>query len=110
MSVLVYVEASDGKFKKAAFEATSYGSKVAAMLKVETHALCLEDVSEDELKLLGDYGANKIWFVKDARLKNFDPLVIAKVITQAESQMNSDVLVLTLNFDGRAVAPVLASK
>jgi electron transfer flavoprotein alpha subunit len=110
MSVLVYVEASEGKFKKPAFEAMSYGSKVAAMLNVETHALCLQDVSEDELKSLGDYGANKVWFVKDVRLKNFDPLVIAKVITQAESQTNSDVLVLTLNFDGRAVAPVLAAK
>ena len=40
MSVLVYVEASEGKFKKAAFEAVSYGAKVAALLKVETHALC----------------------------------------------------------------------
>jgi electron transfer flavoprotein alpha subunit len=110
MSVLVYTEASEGKFKKAAYEAVTYGAKVAAMLKVETHALCLDEASEDELKSLGDYGANKIWFVKDARLKNFDPLVIAKVIAQAEAQTNSDVLVLTQNFDGRAVAPVLAAR
>src|SRR6185295_2842382 len=110
MSVLIYVETSEGKFKKAAYEAVTYGAKVAVMLNVETHVLCIGDASEDELKSLGDYGANKIWFAKDVRLKNFDPLVIVKVITQAEAQTNSDVLVLTQNFDGRAIAPVLAAK
>jgi len=110
MSILVYVEATEGKFKKAAFEAVTYGHKIGAMLNVETHALCLDDLSKDELKSLGDYGANKIWFAKDTRLKNFDPLVYAKAITQAESQTNSDVLVLSLNFNGRAIAPILAAR
>ncbi|HZX75146.1 MAG TPA: electron transfer flavoprotein subunit alpha/FixB family protein [Cyclobacteriaceae bacterium] len=110
MSVLVFVEASDGKFKKPAYEAATYGARVGAMLGVETHALCLDDVAESELKSLGDYGVQKIWFAKDARLKNFDPLVFAKVITQAESQTNSDVLVLIQNYDGKAIAPILAAK
>lgn len=110
MCVLVYVEATDGKFKKTAFEAVTYGAKVASMLNVETHALCLDIVSEEELKTLGDYGATTVWFVTEIRLREFDPLVIAKVIAQAESQTNSDVLVLVQNFDGRAVAPVLAAK
>ncbi|MCY7410847.1 MAG: electron transfer flavoprotein subunit alpha/FixB family protein [Chitinophagales bacterium] len=110
MSVLVYVEATDGKFKKPSFEAITYGAKVAAMLNVEIHALCIGEVSDDELKSLGNYGANKIWFVKDERLKNFDPLVYAKVITQVESQTNSDVLVLIQNFNGKAIAPILSAR
>ncbi|MFI5134592.1 MAG: electron transfer flavoprotein subunit alpha/FixB family protein [Chitinophagales bacterium] len=110
MSILVYVEATDGKFRKPAFEAVTYGAKVAAMLGVQTHALCLNETSEDELKSLGDYGANTVWFTKEQRLKFFDPLVVANVITQVESQTNSDVLILVQNFDGRAVAPILAAK
>ncbi|HUM46019.1 MAG TPA: electron transfer flavoprotein subunit alpha/FixB family protein, partial [Chitinophagales bacterium] len=110
MSVLVFVEASEGKFKKPAFEAATYGAKVGAMLGVETHALCIDEADDAELKLLGDYGVNKVWYVKDARLKNFDPLVYAKVITQAEAQTNSDVLVLIQNYNGKAIAPILAAK
>src|SRR5262245_55958817 len=100
MSVLVFVEASEGKFKKPAFGAVTYGAKVAGMLNVETHVLCIDEAEENELKSLGDYGADKVWYVK-GRLKNFDPLVYAKVITQAESQTNSDVLILIQNYDGR---------
>lgn len=110
MSVLVYVEPIEGKFKKPAFEAATYGAKVGAMLGVETHALCLEEAAESELKLLGDYGVSKVWFVKDERLKNFDPLVFANIITQAEAQTHSDVLVLIQNYNGKAIAPVLAAK
>jgi electron transfer flavoprotein alpha subunit len=110
MSVLVYVEASEGKFKKAAYEAVTYAAKVASMLNVDAHALCMSEVEESELKTLGDYGAKRILYVKDERLKNFDPLVYAKVITQAEAQTNSDVLVLVQNFSGKAIAPILSAR
>src|SRR4030095_6916752 len=110
MSVLVFVEPSEGKFKKQALEAVTYGSRVAGMLGVETHALCIDEAEESELKSLGNYGANKVWYCRDERLKNFDPLVYAKVITQAESQTNSDVLWLIQNFEGRSMAPILAAR
>lgn len=110
MSVLVYVETLNGKFRKPAHEAITYGRKVADMLGVPTHALCLDEVGEEELKSLGSSGAQTVWFVRDERLKNFDPSVIANVIAQAEAKTNSDVLVLIQNFDGKAVAPVLASR
>ena len=110
MSVLVFVEPTDGKFRKPAYEAVTYAAKTAALLGVEVHALCLDEADENELKSLGDYGAAKVWFAKESRLKNFDPLVYAKVITQAESQTNSDVLVLIQNYDGKAIAPILAAK
>ena len=110
MSVLVFVEPTDGKFRKPAYEAVTYAAKTAALLGVEVHALCLDEADENELKSLGDYGAAKVWFAKESRLKNFDPLVYAKVITQAESQTNADVLVLIQNYDGKAIAPILAAK
>jgi electron transfer flavoprotein alpha subunit len=110
MSVLVYAEATEGKFRKQAHEAITYGRKVADMLGVHTHVLCMDEVSEDELKSLGKFGAQSVWFMKENRPMNFDPSVIAGVIARAEAQTNSDVLVLVQNFDGKAVAPVLAAK
>jgi len=110
MSVLVFVEASEGKFKKSAFEAATYGVKVGTLLGVETHALCIDEAAESELKSLGDYGISKVWYVNDSRLRNFDPLVYAKVITQAEAQTNADVLVLIQSYSGKAIAPILAAK
>jgi electron transfer flavoprotein alpha subunit len=110
MSVLVYVEATEGNFRKQAREAVTYGRKVADMLGVQAHALCIDEVNETELKSLGASGAHIVWYVKESRVRDFDPSVIANVIAQAEEQTQSDVLVLIQNFDGKAVAPVLAAR
>ena len=55
MSVLVFAEISDGKFKKATFEAVSYGRQVADMLGTEVVALAIGNgVNTADL---GQYGA-----------------------------------------------------
>ena len=41
MSVLVYTENWDGKFKKLSYELVSYASSVAEMLKTEVIALTI---------------------------------------------------------------------
>ena len=59
MSVLVYAENWDGKFKKLSFELVSYATGVAKMLKTFVIALSIGAVDESELKKLGNYGAKK---------------------------------------------------
>ena len=41
MSVLVFAEISDGKFKKAAYEAVSYGRQVADLIGSKVVALAI---------------------------------------------------------------------
>ena len=60
MSVLVFTENWDGKFKKLSFELVSYASKLAEILKTSAIALTIGTVSDDELKKLGKYGVSKI--------------------------------------------------
>ncbi len=60
MSVLVYTENWDGKFKKLSFELVSYATGVAKMLNTTVTAVSIGKVDEDELNKLGNYGANKI--------------------------------------------------
>ncbi len=59
MSVLVFTENWDGKFKKLSFELVSYASKLAEILKTSAIALTIGTVSDDELKKLGKYGARR---------------------------------------------------
>jgi len=110
MSVLVFIESTNGKFKKPAFEAVTYGSKIGKMLNVETHCMVAEDMPDEELKQLGNYGASKIWSIKDARLKNFDTTLYAKVIADTAGKVNADLIVFSLSYTSKAVAPYLSAK
>ena len=53
MSVLVYTENWDGKFKKLSFELVSYATGVAKMLDTKVTAVSIGKVDENELKRLG---------------------------------------------------------
>ncbi len=58
MSVLILADQTDGHFKKTAFEALSYGAKVAEQSGSEAEALVLGTVNDD-LASLGKYGIKK---------------------------------------------------
>ena len=60
MSVLVFTENWDGKFKKLSFELVSYSSKLAEMLDTSVIAMSIGNIADDELQKLGKYGAAKI--------------------------------------------------
>jgi electron transfer flavoprotein alpha subunit len=57
MSILIYAESAEGKFKKVAFELASYAKKVAETLGTTVTALTvnISDVSE-----LSKYGVDKV--------------------------------------------------
>jgi len=50
MSVLVLAETSEGKFKKSAFEATSYGKKVAEQLDTNLVVLAINSEKHFQVK------------------------------------------------------------
>jgi len=57
MSVLVFAESTEGKFKKIAFEAISYGKKVAGLMNTSLSVLT---VNAGDTAELSNYGAEKI--------------------------------------------------
>jgi len=71
MSVLVYVEQVDGKFKKSVFEAVSYAKAIADKTGTSLTAVSIGNVADSELQELGKYGAAKVLNVASAELKNF---------------------------------------
>ncbi|PLX23540.1 MAG: electron transfer flavoprotein subunit alpha [Marinilabiliales bacterium] len=110
MSVLVFTENWDGKFKKVSFELVSYASKIAEMLNTQTVALSIGNVQDDELNKLGNYGADKIVSVKNDKLNILDNQVYTSVIAQVAEKEGSKVVIIAQNNMGKALAPRLSVK
>jgi electron transfer flavoprotein alpha subunit len=110
MSILVFTENWDGKFKKVSYELISYGNELAKKLNTTVTALSIGKVDEGELKSLATYGASKILSVTDDKLQSLDNQAYASVIAQAAAKENATVVVFAHNNTGKAVAPRLSVK
>ncbi|MBV8390022.1 MAG: electron transfer flavoprotein subunit alpha/FixB family protein, partial [Mucilaginibacter sp.] len=110
MSVLIYTENAEGKFKKSTFEAVSYARAIADQTNTNLVAISIGDVSNDQLSLLGKYGADKVLTVSNAQLKNFVNQAYASVIASAAKKEGSDIVVLSNSFSGRGLAPRIGVK
>jgi electron transfer flavoprotein alpha subunit len=108
MSVLVFTENWEGKFKKLSYELVSYASSVAEMLKTKVIALSIGRAEEDELKRLGNYGAHKIINLTSNQLTALDNQAYTKVISDIVLQEGSDVIIFSNNITGKALAPRLS--
>jgi electron transfer flavoprotein alpha subunit len=108
MSVLVYTQNWEGKFKKSSFELVSYGSKVAGMLNTSLVCLSIGTVSDEELLKLGNYGAGKILRVDNEYCKILDNQVYTDIIAQAALKEDARVIIMSNNTEGKAVAPRLS--
>lgn len=108
MSVLVYTENWDGKFKKLSFELVSYASQLAKMLGTTATALSIGEVEADELKKLGNYGAERIISVRNANLKNLDSQAYTAAIAEVANNIGAKAIVISNNNTGKSIAPRLS--
>lgn len=110
MSVLVYVENTDGKFKKSIFELVSYGKSLADLLQTSLTAISIGEVAEDTLQELGKYGVEQVLNVQGEQLKNFVNTAYAAVIADAAKQYNHRIVLISNSFSGKGLAPRVAAK
>jgi len=105
MSVLIYTEFAEGKFKKVALELASYAKKVAESLGTTLTAVTVNagDVSE-----LGKYGVDKVLKVTDSKLDKFNAKAYADVVKQAAQKEGAKVVVLSSTTDSLYLAPIVA--
>ena len=108
MSVLVYTENWDGKFKKLSFELISYATGVAKMLDTKVTAVSIGKVEDNELIRLGTYGANKIVNIISDKLTIFDSQAYTSIISEIAVKENASVIVISNNNTGKAIAPRLS--
>lgn len=108
MSVLVFTENWDGKFKKLSFELVSYASKLAELLNTSVVAMTIGTVADDDLKKLGNYGASRIVHATGDALKYLDNQSWVNIISETAEKENATVIVLSNNNTGKALAPRLS--
>lgn len=105
MSILLYAEYAEGKFKKVAFELASYAKKVADSLGTTVTAVTVNagDVSE-----LSKYGVDKVLKVNNDTLAGFSAKAYADVIQQAAQKENAKLILLSSTTDSIYLAPLVA--
>ncbi|MEO6818461.1 MAG: electron transfer flavoprotein subunit alpha/FixB family protein [Ginsengibacter sp.] len=105
MSILIFLDQSEGKIKKSSYEVASYGAKLAEQMNTTAEGIVLGSVSDD-LAALGKYGLKKIHTVKS--IDHFDDDVFTHVLAEAVKTLDAKVIVFSNNFNGKAVAPRLS--
>ena len=105
MSILVYTESEQGKFKKVALEVASYAKAVANQLGTTVTAVTINanDTSE-----LGNYGVDKVLQVSNSQLENFNANAYASVIKQAAEKEDAKVVIVSSSINSKYLAPLLA--
>jgi len=108
MSVLVYTENWDGKFKKASWELVSYGKELAKEMNHPVYAVTIGKVADDQLTELGKYGAEKVFHIDNDKLDKFNPQAYTHAIAEIAKQVDAKVVLFDHNYTGRSLAPRLA--
>lgn len=105
MSLLIYAESQDGKFKKVAFELASYAKKVAESMGTTVTAVT---VNAGNVSDLANYGVNKVLKVTNDKLGNFNAKAYADVVKQAAQKEGAKVIVLSSTTDSLYLAGLVS--
>jgi electron transfer flavoprotein alpha subunit len=109
MSVLIFIDTTEGHVKKASLEAMTYGAKVAEQLGTTAEGIVL-GTSKEDLTALGKYGVKKIHHVNNPSLDHLDAQVYTKAIAEVATKTGAKVIVFSNNVDGKAIAPRLSAR
>ncbi len=107
MSVLVYTESENGKFKKNALEVASYAYAVAQQLGTSVTAITF---NASDSNSLAAYGVSKILEVNNDEFNTFNAKAYANSIAQAAEREQAQVVVLSSSADTKFLAPIVSAK
>jgi len=105
MSILVYTESENGKFKKSAFELASYGRAIADNLGVELIAVSF---NQQDPKPLEAYGIDRLIQIDHPSVEDFTVLQYAANITKIAQEKSSKLILLSSSANAKYLAPQLA--
>ena len=104
MSVLIYAESWNGKFKKSSFEAVSYGSDLASKMNSDAIAVTINAENSEELY---KYGASKVITIKNDGLNSFASNSFADTIKQIADNVGAHTVVMVASSNVNTLAPIL---
>ena len=98
MSVLVYLESENNKFKKSSYEALSYGKALADKMGVKVSGVVINCSNTESLKA---YGPDKILKIENQDLNEFSSKKYAHAIADVMKRENAKVIVLSSTPDSK---------
>jgi len=110
MSVIVLVEHTEGNIKKKSLEAVQYAAGIAQKTGTTVSAVVLGTLADTEMESLGQYGAQKVLHVADARLDELHARAYTSALLAAAQKESSKIIIALHDINGRAVAPRLSAK
>jgi len=102
MKTLVFIEAKD-KISKSALETVYYASEIG-----DTTVITYGNLDNSTLNILGEYGASKVLIQKTENKLEDSQLI--KLIISAVNETNADVIIISQDQVGKAIAPRVAAK
>ena len=106
MSIIVYAESWEGKFRKSTFEAISYAKKISEGLQKDVKSICVGSIDEDELKKLGNYGSSSVDVYPN--ISKSDCKSVAEVINEHSQEAN--FIIFSNTFNAKSIAPRVSAK
>lgn len=105
MSVIIFAETWEGKFKKSTFEAVSYGARVADAMGVKAIAVTIGALNDDA-SVLGQYGASNI--ISVAGVDGFNHAAYASIVGQIASAQGASTVIISGTNNGKMIAPAIS--
>ena len=105
MSILIYAESAEGKFKKVALELASYAKKVAASMGTTVTAVT---INNSDNTTLAAYGVDKVINITNDKLANFSAKAYADVISQTAKKEGTQIVLVSSSTDSLYLAPLVA--
>jgi electron transfer flavoprotein alpha subunit len=109
MSVLIFIDHSEGKIKKTSLEAICYGAALAKQTGVSAEGVLFGTVSDDPGSL-GKYGIQKIHTVSQESLNQLDAEQYIRIISTIAGTSGATIIILSHTNTGRAIAPGLSAR
>lgn len=110
MSVIAFAKNWNGKFKNSTYELVSYTKKIADQLNTKLIVVSIGEVNNEDLKSLEKYGAERLISVNDPQMNILTSRVYAQVISEIAEKEGANIIVLSDNNSGKAIAPRISVK
>ena len=105
MSVIIFAETWEGKFKKSTFEAVSYGARIASEMGTKAIAVTIGAL-QDDATVLGKYGASNT--VSVAGVDGFNHAAYASIISQIAAGQDASTVIISGTNNGKMIAPAVS--
>lgn len=107
--VLVFIEQHENKIAEVSLELLCKARELAAVLQAQVAAVTLGSKMQNELQILGHYGADLVYYIDDPRVQHFTSVPYAKAIIHVIKKYQPQIVLYGATINGRDLAPRIAS-